>query len=135
VVGGPVGEVGENAAARDEHCPQPSQEIDSPRRRAGGTDYHGSRRCDSPAAPAMPGAASFQRGLLGAGIALVIAAVIALRALNVRVADMAPGADDNQALPVPVAGGPAPEAPHFPAGRAGLPRVTGPRRAAGCRRR
>jgi hypothetical protein len=29
--------------------------------------------------------------------------VIALRAPNVRVADMAPGADDNQALPVPVA--------------------------------
>jgi EmrB/QacA subfamily drug resistance transporter len=62
----------------------------------------------------------FQRGLLGAGIALVIAAVIALRAPNVRVADMAPGADDNQALPVPVASGPAPEAPHFPAGQAGL---------------
>jgi hypothetical protein len=54
----------------------------------------------------------FQRGLLGAGIALVIAAVIALRATNVRVVDMAsgaeedmaPGAEDNQALPVPVAG-------------------------------
>jgi EmrB/QacA subfamily drug resistance transporter len=46
----------------------------------------------------------FQRGLLGASIALVIAAVIALRAPNVRVADMAPGADDNQAVPVPVAG-------------------------------
>jgi hypothetical protein len=43
----------------------------------------------------------FQRGLLGAGIALVIAALIALRAPNVRVADMAPGADDNQALPSP----------------------------------
>jgi EmrB/QacA subfamily drug resistance transporter len=40
----------------------------------------------------------FQRGLLGASIALVIAAVIALRAPNVRVADMAPGADDNQAM-------------------------------------
>jgi predicted MFS family arabinose efflux permease len=46
----------------------------------------------------------FQRGLLGASISLVIAAVIALRAPNVRVADMAPGADDNQAVPVPVAG-------------------------------
>ena len=32
----------------------------------------------------------FHRGLLGAGIALVIAAVIALRAPNVRVVDMAP---------------------------------------------
>jgi len=67
----------------------------------------------------------FQRGLLGASIALVIAAVIALRAPNVRVADMAPGADDNQARPVPVAGGPAPEAPAFPAGRAGLPGLPG----------
>jgi MFS family permease len=67
----------------------------------------------------------FQRGLLGASIALVIAALIALRAPNVRVADMAPGADDNQARPVPVAGGPAPEAPHFPAGRAGLPGLPG----------
>jgi EmrB/QacA subfamily drug resistance transporter len=47
----------------------------------------------------------FQRGLLGASIALVIAAVIALRAPNVRVADMAPGADDDQgAVPIPVAG-------------------------------
>jgi len=54
----------------------------------------------------------FQRGLLGASIALVIAAVIALRATNVRVVDMAPdaeedmapGAEDNHALPVPVAG-------------------------------
>ena len=46
----------------------------------------------------------FQRGLLGASIALVIAAVIALRAPNVRVADMAPGADDDQGVPVPVAG-------------------------------
>jgi predicted MFS family arabinose efflux permease len=44
----------------------------------------------------------FQRGLLGASIALVIAAVIALRAPNVRVADMAPGADDDQGVPVPV---------------------------------
>jgi len=44
----------------------------------------------------------FQRGLLGASIALVIAAVIALRAPNVRVADMAQGADDEQAAPVPV---------------------------------
>jgi predicted MFS family arabinose efflux permease len=46
----------------------------------------------------------FQRGLQGASIALVIAAVIALRAPNVRVADMAPGADDDQGVPVPVAG-------------------------------
>ena len=46
----------------------------------------------------------FQRGLLGASIALVIAAVIALRAPNVRVVDMAPGADDNQAVPIPIAG-------------------------------
>jgi MFS family permease len=46
----------------------------------------------------------FQRGLLGASIALVIAAVIALRATNVRVADMAPGADNNQTLLVPEAG-------------------------------
>jgi EmrB/QacA subfamily drug resistance transporter len=46
----------------------------------------------------------FQRGLLGASIALVIAAVIALRAPNVRVADMAPGADDDQGVPVPVTG-------------------------------
>jgi hypothetical protein len=48
----------------------------------------------------------FQRGLQGASIALVIAAVIALRAPNVRVADMAPGADDDQDVPVavPVAG-------------------------------
>src|SRR6202167_2448101 len=35
----------------------------------------------------------FQRGLQGASIALVIAAVIALRAPNVRVADIAPGAE------------------------------------------
>jgi hypothetical protein len=41
----------------------------------------------------------FQRGLQGASIALVIAAVIALRAPNVRVADMAPGADDDQGVP------------------------------------
>jgi EmrB/QacA subfamily drug resistance transporter len=44
----------------------------------------------------------FQRGLLGASIALVIAAVIAVRAPNMRVVDMAPGAEDNQAVPVPV---------------------------------
>ena len=67
----------------------------------------------------------FQRGLLGASIALVIAAVIALRSPNVRVVDMAPDADDNQALPVPVAGGPTPEAPHFSAGRAELPGLPG----------
>ena len=41
----------------------------------------------------------FQRGLLGASIALVIAAVIALRAPNVRVVDMAPGADDAEMGP------------------------------------
>jgi hypothetical protein len=45
----------------------------------------------------------FQRGLLGASVALVIATVIALRSTNVRVVDMAPDADDNQAVPVPVA--------------------------------
>jgi len=31
-------------------------------------------------------------------------AVIALRSTNLRAVDMAPGADDNQALPVPAAG-------------------------------
>jgi hypothetical protein len=46
----------------------------------------------------------FHRGLLGASIALVIATAIALRSTNVRVVEMAPDADDNQALPVPVAG-------------------------------
>jgi Na+-transporting NADH:ubiquinone oxidoreductase subunit NqrD len=46
----------------------------------------------------------FHRGLLGASIALVIATVIALRAPNVRVVDMAPDANDNHGLPVPVAG-------------------------------
>jgi hypothetical protein len=45
-----------------------------------------------------------QRGLLGASIALLIAAVIALRAPNVRVADVAPGADEDQGVPVPGAG-------------------------------
>jgi hypothetical protein len=67
----------------------------------------------------------FQRGLLGASIALVIAALIALRSTNVRVVDMAPDADDNQASPVPVASGPAPEAPHFSAGQAKLPGLPG----------
>jgi hypothetical protein len=67
----------------------------------------------------------FQRGLLGASIALVIAAVIALRAPNVRVVDMAPATDDNQASPVPAAGGSTPEAPHFSAGRAELPGLPG----------
>jgi hypothetical protein len=62
----------------------------------------------------------FQRGLLGASIALVIAAAIALRAPNVRVVDMAPDADD-----VPVASGPAPQAPHLSAGRAELPGLPG----------
>ena len=46
----------------------------------------------------------FQRGLLGAGVALVIAAVIALRATNVRVVEMAPDAENDQASPVPVPG-------------------------------
>jgi len=53
----------------------------------------------------------FHRGLLGASIALLIAAAIALRAPNVRVVDMAPDADDSQedeadsqAVPVLVAG-------------------------------
>jgi EmrB/QacA subfamily drug resistance transporter len=54
----------------------------------------------------------FQRGLQAAGGALVVAAVVALRAPNVRVADIAPGADedealgaeDNHAVPVSVAG-------------------------------
>jgi EmrB/QacA subfamily drug resistance transporter len=46
----------------------------------------------------------FQRGLLGAAVALVIATVIASRAPNVRVVDMAPDTDDNQAVPVPAAG-------------------------------
>jgi hypothetical protein len=55
----------------------------------------------------------FQRGLQGASIALVIAAVIALRAPNVRVADMAPGTDDDEDVPVPVAGVIDTEAPHF----------------------
>jgi hypothetical protein len=49
-------------------------------------------------------ALGFQRGLQGASIALVIAAVIALRAPNVRVADMAPGADDDRGVSVPMAG-------------------------------
>jgi hypothetical protein len=39
----------------------------------------------------------FKRGLVGASIALVIAAVIALLSPNVRVVDTAPDADDNQA--------------------------------------
>ena len=34
----------------------------------------------------------------------MIAAVIALRATNVRVVDMAPDADEDQTVPVPVAG-------------------------------
>jgi hypothetical protein len=39
----------------------------------------------------------FQRGLLGASIALVIAALVALRATNVLVVDMAPGAEEDMA--------------------------------------
>ena len=66
----------------------------------------------------------FHRGLLGASIALLIAAAIALRAPNVRVVDMAPdadvvemgpGAEGSPALPVPADGGSTPERPHFPA--------------------
>lgn len=45
----------------------------------------------------------FQRGLFGAGIALLVAAVVALRAPNVRETDMAPGADDDALVPVSVA--------------------------------
>ena len=57
----------------------------------------------------------FQRGLLGAGIALVIAALIAVRAPNVRVVEPAPGADDDPASPVPVSSS-TPDAPHFATG-------------------
>ena len=57
----------------------------------------------------------FQRGLLGASIALVVAAVIAVRAPNVRVVDPAPGADDDQAAPVPAAGS-MPERPQLATG-------------------
>jgi hypothetical protein len=46
----------------------------------------------------------FQRGLFGASIALVIAAVIALRAPNVRAIDMAVDADEDAGVPVPAAG-------------------------------
>jgi EmrB/QacA subfamily drug resistance transporter len=46
----------------------------------------------------------FQRGLFGAGIALVIAALIALRSTNVRVVEPAPGADDDEATPDPATG-------------------------------
>jgi len=46
----------------------------------------------------------FQRGLFGAAIALVIAAVIALRATNVRVVEMAPDAENDQVSPVLVPG-------------------------------
>jgi EmrB/QacA subfamily drug resistance transporter len=75
-----------------------------------------SRTHDLLATHAQPSEAltlGFHRGLLGACIALVIAAVIALRAPNVRVVDMAPGAEDvemgpgtedNRALLVPAAG-------------------------------
>ncbi len=42
--------------------------------------------------------------VLGQGIVLVIAAVIALRAPNVRVAYMAPGTGDDENAPVPFAG-------------------------------
>jgi len=55
----------------------------------------------------------FHRGLLGASIAFLIAALVALRATNVRVVEMAPdanhvemgpGTENNRALPVPAAG-------------------------------
>src|SRR6266567_2627779 len=74
VVGGPVGEVRENAAARDEHGPQPSQEIDSPRRRAGGTDCHGRRRCDSPGCACYAGS----RELPAAGMRYLLGEVVCL---------------------------------------------------------
>ena len=45
----------------------------------------------------------FQRGLLGASIALVIAALIALRSPNVRAVGMVRGADDRHGVPVRVA--------------------------------
>jgi MFS family permease len=70
-----------------------------------------SRTHDLLATHAQPSEAltlGFHRGLLGASIALLIAAAIALRAPNVRVVDMAPDAGDNQedeadnqAVPVP----------------------------------
>jgi len=66
-----------------------------------------SRTHDLLATHAQPSEAltlGFQRGLLGASIALVIAALVALRATNVRVVDMAPGADEYPAMPVPAAG-------------------------------
>lgn len=43
----------------------------------------------------------FQRGLLGASISLVIAAAIALRAPNVRYADIAPDVDFEEGVPLP----------------------------------
>jgi EmrB/QacA subfamily drug resistance transporter len=66
-----------------------------------------SRTHDLLATHAQPSQAltlGFHRGLLGASIALVIAALIALRATNVRVVEMAPDAadaEDHQAVPVP----------------------------------
>jgi MFS family permease len=75
-----------------------------------------SRTHDLLATHAQPSEAltlGFHRGLLGASIALVIAALVALRATNVRVVEIAPdaedvemgpGTEDNRALPVPAAG-------------------------------
>lgn len=45
----------------------------------------------------------FQRGLLGAGITLVIAAAVALRAPNVRATGMAPGTNDDRGVALPTA--------------------------------
>jgi hypothetical protein len=75
-----------------------------------------SRTHDLLATHAQPSQAltlGFHRGLLGASIALVIAALVALRATNVRAVEIAPdaedvemgaGAEDSRALPVPAAG-------------------------------
>jgi hypothetical protein len=75
-----------------------------------------SRTHDLLATHAQPSEAltlGFHRGLLGASIALVIAALVALRATNVRAVEIAPdaedvemgaGAEDSRALPVPAAG-------------------------------
>jgi len=55
--------------------------------------------------PAQALTLGFHRGLLGEAIALLIAAVIALRATNVRVVEMAPDAadaEDHQVVPAPV---------------------------------
>jgi hypothetical protein len=75
-----------------------------------------SRTHDLLATHTPPGEAltlGFHRGLLGASIAFLLAAAVALRATNVRVVEMAPGAEvvekgpsaeDNPPVPVPAAG-------------------------------